>query len=808
MPLIMIHFFDVSFFCIAIKKATNDATSEVNGQLQDMGSLNDVEVAETKINTKEASRKKKEGKSDEDERSIAAKGQIRDFIEPSFKQLKVVYDRLKSEIETEKDDSSSTKYIDVEEMAPMLDTLDKEIVSCYTCIDMKWTEFMNILEASPDPLLQWPIAIQCKSYIDVAMKKLTIAENALQDIQKKFQTSPPAILARKMKAKAFKIGEQDGIEKYKLPIKKMAEEESFKIRRYDLGERDIEKPHKVIMMVGMTGAGKSLMINNIINYVYGVDYTDKFRFQLIVDDEEITERRGFSSKSKANSMTSWVTGFNLYHQEGFPVKFGMTIIDTPGFGDTRGIKYDEMIVNQIKSFFQSDTCCLMKEISCVGFVIQASTARITDEMKYVFDQVLNVFGKDMSDNVFILLTFADAETPPALEVLKSHDIPFGKDCVFKFNNSALFAPNTKPESEFSWKFGYTNLQKYLAHVGGTNSVSLTLTLEVLNEREHLRLILEALRPKIDQGMNILQSIENMIQTILELDGTARANKDFKVTKDVLHQDTKVVYHNITNCLPCMHTCHDPCGISGDMKRGCSSMKKGVCVVCPGKCSYETHQNGDRIYIYTPRKTQVTIEDMCNKYQISVKERDAKKILLMKLYQEYMNYKEDVFQDITTASEVSIRLEEIAMRNTYLTNVSYVERLIRSEEMSNRPNKKHRLEQLNDVLTKCKILQDAKNNPKSLTSHVSEYEETILKKICEVQDDIIDENIYRNKKKNYNPFSKGKKKGKTSYGEGLSGYATGCVANVFNEVVLKVPAEGILGIDQAYDAAMFTTPFAL
>ena len=101
------------------------------------------------------------------------------------------------------------------------------------------------------------------------------------------------------------------------------------------------------MIVGMKGAGKSLLINNIISYVSGVDYTNNFRFKLIAEEEEIKEREKGSSTSQAHSMTSWVSAFTLHHQKVFRIPFSITLIDTPGFGDTRGFSYDEMIISQI-----------------------------------------------------------------------------------------------------------------------------------------------------------------------------------------------------------------------------------------------------------------------------------------------------------------------------------------------------------------------------------------------------------------------------------------------------------------------------
>ena len=42
-------------------------------------------------------------------------------------------------------------------------------------------------------------------------------------------------------------------------------------------------PEKVVILVGSTGAGKSTLINRMINHIFGVNFSDNFRFQLVVE---------------------------------------------------------------------------------------------------------------------------------------------------------------------------------------------------------------------------------------------------------------------------------------------------------------------------------------------------------------------------------------------------------------------------------------------------------------------------------------------------------------------------------------------
>jgi septin family protein len=95
-----------------------------------------------------------------------------------------------------------------------------------------------------------------------------------------------------------------------------------------LGEPDFlaTRPGKTILVVGATGSGKTTLINAMVsNYVVGVEWDDPFRFVLV--DEVV--------RGGALSQTLGVTtAYDLHYRKGFRISFSLTVIDTPGFGDT------------------------------------------------------------------------------------------------------------------------------------------------------------------------------------------------------------------------------------------------------------------------------------------------------------------------------------------------------------------------------------------------------------------------------------------------------------------------------------------
>ena len=53
---------------------------------------------------------------------------------------------------------------------------------------------------------------------------------------------------------------------------------------------EIEKEQAIVfILLGQTGSGKTLLLNSFINYVYGIEFEDKFRYEISHETSEISQ---------------------------------------------------------------------------------------------------------------------------------------------------------------------------------------------------------------------------------------------------------------------------------------------------------------------------------------------------------------------------------------------------------------------------------------------------------------------------------------------------------------------------------------
>ncbi|KAL3055781.1 hypothetical protein OYC64_018467 [Pagothenia borchgrevinki] len=602
--------------------------------------------------------------------------------------------------------------------------------------DLHWEQMMAGAEkaiiSGLQPETEYAVRVRCDCGA-AGRSKDSIAVN-VSTTKREF-----ARLAEFLKSKSKRINSESR-SVYKLPLT----EEDLDVegcRGYTFGKESMRQ-NRTIMLLGATGSGKSTLINGLINYIVGVEWKDNFRFKLVDEDQ---------SRSQAESQTSEVTVYEINHQEGFKIPFSLTIVDTPGFGDTRGIKRDKEITEQIRRLFTSANG--VSEIDAVCFVTQASLARLTATQRYVFDSVLSIFGKDVAENIQMLVTFADGKQPTVLEAINHSRIPCPKNDLglpvhFKFNNSALFADNISSSDrasdensdeedddfdEMFWKMGIKSMEKFFNALTKLTTKSLLMTQEVLKERRHLEAAIEGLQPQVKVGLAKLEQIKTTKEKIKEQEAAMTSNENFVIEVDVIKPVKKQLTKKgeyITNCQNCSITCHYPCMIpDNSQKRGCASMdSSGRCTVCPGKCIWSLHFNQTYSWDYVQVKESQTLEELKVKYNKAAKEKMTVQELIESQEEEIDHLQEMIVSLMDQSSHSLTRLQEIALRPNPLTTPDYIDMLIEGEKAEAKVGYQARVLSLEEMREKATIISKVAKQPNLSQTEEKRFQEDQGRKV--------------------------------------------------------------------------------
>lgn len=195
------------------------------------------------------------------------------------------------------------------------------------------------------------------------------------------------------------------------------------------------------------------------------------------------------------SQTSSVTVYRIPRMKGLKISCGINIIDTPGFNDTRK-DFDKRITAQIKELFERG----ITHLDAILIVLPLATKRLTPGQKHIFSSILDMFGHDIEDNIFVTLTHDDSgEEHTCLSVLRNADVPF-KD-YFRFNNAKIFSKSKSSEETINmefWKKRTDNFSILFKTLEKTRQIAITSSIKVMRARYMLEIQLKALEDVLSQ----------------------------------------------------------------------------------------------------------------------------------------------------------------------------------------------------------------------------------------------------------------------------------------------------------------------
>ncbi|XP_042252033.1 uncharacterized protein LOC121886171, partial [Thunnus maccoyii] len=476
------------------------------------------------------------------------------------------------------------------------------------------------------------------------------------------------------------------------------EEKFGTLTRKTVGEKNLNKKNKTILLVGETGTGKSTLINALVNYTMGVKFEDNIWFEIVEDEK----------RSQLESQTSDVIVYQIFGYEDKTLPFFLTIIDTPGYGDTRGNEHDVNIRQRLFDLFRSEDG--VHEIDAVGLVMKASVNRLSDRLKYIFDSVTSLFGKDLEKNIVALITHSNGLTPDdALKALETANIKCAKNeknqpVHFLFNNrqTTQRAEETEFALENAWRVTERGMKRFTDVLEKSKPQNLITTVEVLKARFRITACIQNLQDRIqliELKQNEIQQTEEALKKHKQ---EMKKNEEFTVEVDEVYKEKEDIrggkrwlffYKGAVTCNTCKENCHYPGCTMARSPKHCEVMKGGRCTVCTGKCPAEDHVKEKWRYVNKTRKVKKTLQDVKQKYEKNKVDREQKKSLLENLQTEMEKLKSVKIQLLTEAYQHVEQLERIALNVNSLSTHVHLNFLIEKMKEIRATEKVQKLEEM-------------------------------------------------------------------------------------------------------------------
>ena len=390
-----------------------------------------------------------------------------------------------------------------------------------------------------------------------------------------------------------------------------------------------------IMVIGETGTGKSTWINALINYLQGIQFEEKLRYNLFDEKKLQADYQSVHGKKPKGASVTDVPGvYNIEPTILFnnPIR----IIDTAGYGDTRNtdtFNYDEKITQDINTLFESST---IENLNAVCLIFKATETRVHERTKYVITKLLELFGKDVKNNIVIIFTFANSfKDIPAMTTLADTTSPFYQHLgdlknykSFVFNSKVYFMDNDisdnseKNKMEYDFENNAKSFGSLLKHIFSLNRISLESTKKVIRDRLHIKNNIKNLCSNLGDIMlqidSTLFNMDELSKYQAELQSLKSAKFPLKKVIDYI-EESEIIEKEVKcetdwyvlYCDTCKKVCHGKCK---GPKEGFYSSTYGCdmigtfsssCSEC--KCGYTSHKFLQSYKVKEEKKNRKEIE---------------------------------------------------------------------------------------------------------------------------------------------------------------------------------------------------------
>ena len=323
-----------------------------------------------------------------------------------------------------------------------------------------------------------------------------------------------------------------------------------------------------MLLIGETGSGKTSFLNllcncNLISALGLADYDGDALSQFKKFNDVTLE----SHEAHKISMRSNTSAANLYN-----VKVGDTqvgVIDTPGFGDTSGLKADEKNAEATVRYLDEQ----VKFISCVCLVVNGRQSRMNTNLKLVLTQITSILPRTVLNNLVIVFTntanVLDLNFDPArldeflgAKIGKCRQFcvenPYCKFEKVKRMQAHLSIDEIASKMQSSFIETTKVLTKMCEVMSDFKPVPTDYFTKLYEKRQQIEQNVLRILAEIDNSNNLEESIAVAKRNVEEALKNKRINKEFTVSYEyeTLHADVTVKRNTV--CGACCSNCHVPC----------------------------------------------------------------------------------------------------------------------------------------------------------------------------------------------------------------------------------------------------------
>ncbi|CAD8179947.1 unnamed protein product [Paramecium pentaurelia] len=435
-----------------------------------------------------------------------------------------------------------------------------------------------------------------------------------------------------------------------------------------------------ILIVGITGQGKTTFINSFITYLKGFNTHrsyENFHFRYYIDKPD---------NKDVKSHTQSVQSYQIIYED-----YLFNLIDTPGLGDTEGLEKDQRIVDDIAKYLQQNLHENNQNLHAVLIISQSSTQYEVIDNKLTLLQtsmlsILKLFGKQMSNFAQHCLSFSDFTAANTLNFESPNSIFYSlteqqlqfiheyqknvqeqskqfddsnfatqmqlnqKDNMYQqyyqFQNSVFQLKKLGFIEKIQIKKNVENYFSITQRVKNSLGFELQNSVEVIAQRKILKQERDQIHLKLKNLITNKNRINDNIRKIQIYQNRIQESSNFEFYEFVTEckrqfQPQDGMY--FTNCLQCNKTCCDICPIRNEYLSNCVQMMKSnnqiICQSC--NCQLDKHINEKYRWSFTTEQIKRINLSLQQENENAKSQFDKLNQILVNLQQSLNDIQEDI-----------------------------------------------------------------------------------------------------------------------------------------------------------------------